>query len=88
MGVTFVHRRDLVKKRPKLKRYTFVSPQGGTDYDWSADHTFVKVSAEDGSVRIALSGSQRLNMLYSICRLSSKQMAEERDLTNPNYDAD
>ena len=28
-------------------RYSFVPPGGGTDYDWSADHTFVKVSAED-----------------------------------------
>ena len=30
-----------------MKRYTFVPPAGGTDYDWSADYTFVKVSAED-----------------------------------------
>ena len=29
------------------KRYSVVAPQGGTNYDWSADHTFVKVSAED-----------------------------------------
>lgn len=30
-----------------MKRYKFAPPGGGTDYDWSADHTFVKVSAED-----------------------------------------
>lgn len=30
-----------------MKRYSFVPPGGGKDYDWSADHTFVKVSAED-----------------------------------------
>ena len=29
------------------KRYSFVPSGGGTNYDWSADHTFVKVSAED-----------------------------------------
>lgn len=29
------------------KRYSFVRPLGGTDYDWSADHTYVKVSADD-----------------------------------------
>lgn len=29
------------------KRYRLVPPGGGKDYDWSADHTFVKVSTED-----------------------------------------
>ncbi len=29
------------------KRYSFVPPGGGPNYDWSADHTFVKVSADD-----------------------------------------
>jgi len=29
------------------KRYSLVPPGGGTNYDWSADHTFVKVSAAD-----------------------------------------
>lgn len=29
------------------KRYSLVPPRGGKNYDWSADHTFVKVSAED-----------------------------------------
>ncbi|WP_136440675.1 cupin domain-containing protein [Pacificoceanicola onchidii] len=29
------------------KRYSFVAPMGGPNYDWSADHTYVKVSAED-----------------------------------------
>ena len=29
------------------KRYSLVPPQGGKNYDWSADHTFVKVSAQD-----------------------------------------
>lgn len=29
------------------KRYSFVPPAGGKNYDWSADHTFVKVSAAD-----------------------------------------
>lgn len=27
------------------KPYSFVPPLGGTDYEWSADHTYVKVSA-------------------------------------------
>ncbi len=30
-----------------VKKCLVVTPGGGTDYDWSADHTFVKVSAED-----------------------------------------
>ncbi|MEM9855073.1 MAG: cupin domain-containing protein [Pseudomonadota bacterium] len=29
------------------KRFTFLPPGGGRDYDWSADHTYVKVSAAD-----------------------------------------
>jgi quercetin dioxygenase-like cupin family protein len=29
------------------KRYSYVPPNQGTNYEWSADHTFVKVSAED-----------------------------------------
>lgn len=29
------------------KRYSMVPPGGGANYDWSADHTFVKVSAAD-----------------------------------------
>lgn len=28
-------------------RYSFVPPKGGKDYDWSADHTYVKVSGQD-----------------------------------------
>lgn len=30
-------------------RYRFVPPGGGVSYDWSSDHTFVKVAAEDTS---------------------------------------
>ena len=29
------------------KRYPYVPPQGSLNYDWSADHTFAKVAAED-----------------------------------------
>jgi len=29
------------------KRYSYVPTRGGTNYEWSADHTFVKVSASD-----------------------------------------
>lgn len=29
------------------KRFSFLPPRGGKDYDWAADHTFVKVSAAD-----------------------------------------
>lgn len=29
------------------KRYSYVAPGDGPNYDWSADHTFVKVSADD-----------------------------------------
>ena len=30
-----------------MTRYRFVPPGGGVNYDWTQDHTFVKVSAED-----------------------------------------
>jgi quercetin dioxygenase-like cupin family protein len=30
-----------------MKRYSFVPPGGGPNYDWTRDHTFVKVSAAD-----------------------------------------
>lgn len=30
-----------------VKSYAYVPPKGGPNYDWSADHTFVKVSAAD-----------------------------------------
>ncbi len=29
------------------KSYSFVPPMGGKNYDWSADHTYVKVSAQN-----------------------------------------
>lgn len=29
------------------RRYSMVPPRGGTNYEWSADHTFVKVSSAD-----------------------------------------
>lgn len=29
------------------KRFSFLPPGGGQDYDWAADHTFVKVSAAE-----------------------------------------
>ena len=29
------------------KRYSYIPPEGGVNYDWSADHTYVKVSAQD-----------------------------------------
>jgi quercetin dioxygenase-like cupin family protein len=36
------------------KRYRFVPPGGGKDYDWSRDHTFVKVAAADSGGAFAL----------------------------------
>ncbi len=30
-----------------MQRYRFVPPGGGPNYDWTRDHTFVKVSAAD-----------------------------------------
>jgi quercetin dioxygenase-like cupin family protein len=36
------------------KRYRFVPPGGGEDYDWTRDHTFVKVSAADTGGAYAL----------------------------------
>ena len=36
------------------KRYCFVPPGGGPSYDWTRDHTFVKVSAADTGGAYAL----------------------------------
>ena len=36
------------------KRYCFVPPGGGPNYDWTRDHTFVKVSAADTGGAYAL----------------------------------
>jgi quercetin dioxygenase-like cupin family protein len=36
------------------KRYSFVPPGGGPSYDWSRDHTFVKVSTSDSGGAFAL----------------------------------
>jgi mannose-6-phosphate isomerase-like protein (cupin superfamily) len=36
------------------KRYRFVPPGGGLDYDWTRDHTFVKVAAADTGGAYAL----------------------------------
>jgi quercetin dioxygenase-like cupin family protein len=36
------------------KRYSFVPPGGGRGYDWSKDHTFVKVSSADTGGAFAL----------------------------------
>jgi|SRR6266850_175827 len=37
-----------------MKRYSFVPPGGGKNYDWSRDHTFVKVSSADTGGAFAL----------------------------------
>ena len=37
-----------------MKRYSFVPPGGGQGYDWSRDHTFVKVSSADSGGAFAL----------------------------------
>jgi quercetin dioxygenase-like cupin family protein len=36
------------------KRYRFVPPGGGVNYDWARDHTFVKVAADDTGGAYAL----------------------------------
>jgi quercetin dioxygenase-like cupin family protein len=36
------------------KRYSFVPPGGGPNYDWTRDHTFVKVSTADTGGAFAL----------------------------------
>lgn len=37
-----------------VKRYSFVPPGGGANFDWTRDHTFVKVSAADTGGAYAL----------------------------------
>jgi quercetin dioxygenase-like cupin family protein len=37
-----------------MKRYGFVPPGGGRSYDWTRDHTYVKVSAADTGGAYAL----------------------------------
>src|SRR5690349_12070665 len=37
-----------------MGRYTFVPPGGGANYDWTRDHTFVKVASADTGGAFAL----------------------------------
>src|SRR5262245_56892647 len=50
-----------------MKRYRFVPPGGGPNYDWTRDHTFVKVSAEDtgGAYRAASASAACRDVLHS-----------------------
>ncbi len=40
-----------------MKRYHFVPPGDGANYDWAQDHTFVKVSASDSGGAISAQGA-------------------------------
>ena len=58
-----------------MKRYAFVPPGGGPDYDWSRDHTFVKVSSADTGGAFALM-EDNLKLEFSLGLHVHRQHAE------------
>lgn len=58
-----------------MKRYSFVPPGGGRGYDWSRDHTFVKVSAADTGGAFALM-EDNLKLEFSLGLHLHRQHAE------------
>lgn len=50
-----------------MARYSFLPPGGGENYDWSADHTFVKVSAADtGSAYTLMEDNLKANFALGL----------------------
>ena len=58
-----------------MARYGFVPPGGGPNYNWSRDHTFVKVSAADTGGAFALM-EDNLKREFSLGLLLHRQHAE------------
>ncbi len=68
-----------------MKRYSFVPPGGGTNYNWSKDHTFVKVSAADTGGAYALM-EDNLKLEFSLGLHLHRQHAETFYILDGNVD--
>ena len=68
-----------------MKRYAFVPPGGGPEYDWSRDRTFVKVSGEDSSGAFALM-EDNLKLEFSLGLHVHRQHAETFYILEGNVD--
>jgi len=58
------------------KRYRFVPPGGGPNYNWTRDHTFVKVAAADtgGAYALMEDNLKREFALGLICIASTPKL--------------
>ena len=68
-----------------MTRYRFVPPGGGPGYDWSKDHTFVKVSAADTGGAFALM-EDNLKREFSLGLHLHRQHAETFYILEGNVD--
>ena len=68
-----------------MKRYAFVPPGGGPEYDWSRDRTFVKVSGEDSGGAFALM-EDNLKLEFSLGLHVHRQHAETFYILEGNVD--
>ena len=68
-----------------MKRYAFVPPGGGPEYDWSRDRTFVKVSGEDSGGAFALM-EDNLKLEFSLGLHVHRQHAETFYILDGNVD--
>jgi quercetin dioxygenase-like cupin family protein len=68
-----------------MSRYRFVPPLGGPNYDWTRDHTFVKVSAADTGGAYALM-EDNLKREFSLGLHLHRQHAETFYVLEGNVD--
>ncbi len=68
-----------------MKRYHFVPPGGGPNYDWAQDHTFVKVSASETGGAFALM-EDNLKRKFSLGLHLHRQHAETFYILEGNTD--
>jgi hypothetical protein len=64
------------------KRYRFVPPGGGLDYDWTRDHTFVKVAAADTGGAYALMED---NLKREFCAWSASASPARRNILHSRW---
>lgn len=68
-----------------MKRYSFVPPGGGQGYDWSRDHTFVKVSSADSGGAFTLM-EDNLKLGFALGLHLHRQHAETFYILEGNVD--
>ena len=68
-----------------MQRYAFVPPGGGPHYDWTRDHTFVKVSSADTGGAFAMM-EDNLKVEFSLGLHVHRQHAETFYILEGNVD--